>query len=67
MERKESNQTNTLHWYDMSDCLDSSLTFARWGIFHAILLSADFFLYQDRQSVCPDLGPECLQRLSAMA
>ena len=60
--------------------------FATWEIFHAFLLSAEFFSKstisknsfrntiwvsnrldpdQARHSVGPDLGPNCLQRLSA--
>ena len=58
-----------------SETQNKNLIFAYWGIFHAFWPSADFFqnrlflflkIISEIQNERPDLGPNCLQRLSAM-
>ena len=69
--------TRVLWAYHGDTCMNS---LPYWVIFHAFLLSADFFQIsflekpskshsldpdQDKHYVGPDLGPSCLKRLSA--
>ena len=45
-------------------CHNLTLTFSRNSIINTTRVSNGFDPYQDRHPVSPDLGPNCLQRLS---